>query len=45
VSSQAIPGLTSAVLIASLAALGIDPGRLSLTNVGLAFFAGAFVVP
>jgi hypothetical protein len=37
--------LLVAVICFVLAALGVDLGRLSLTNIGLAFFAGAFVIP
>jgi len=37
--------LIVAVICFVLAALGVDLGRLSLTDLGLAFFAGAFVIP
>jgi hypothetical protein len=37
--------LLVAVICFVLAALGVALGRLSLTNIGLAFFAGAFVIP
>ena len=37
--------LIVAIICFVLAALEIDLGRLSLTDLGLAFFAGAFVIP
>ena len=37
--------LLLAVLCFVLAALGVDVGRVSLTALGLALFAGAFVAP
>jgi hypothetical protein len=37
--------LIIAVVCFVLAAIGIDLGRINVTDIGLAFFAGAFLVP
>jgi hypothetical protein len=37
--------LIIAIVCFVLGALSIDLGRISLTNLGLAFFAGAFLIP
>jgi hypothetical protein len=37
--------LLVAVVLFVLAAVGVDLGKIALVPLGLAFFAGAFVVP
>jgi hypothetical protein len=37
--------LVIAVILFVLAAIGVDVSGLSLTSLGLAFFAGAFLAP
>ena len=37
--------LLIAVVLFILAAIGVDLGKIALVPLGLAFFAGAFVVP
>ncbi len=37
--------LIIAIIAFALAAINVDVGTLSLTDVGLAFFAAAFLVP